>query len=136
VLIFLDSITNLFNLAAIVKPYAAGLQRLIYTSSATRGSLLSLGSANDIMNAIMITLVLSKVDADKRLSYDEKLSFDQLPNLDDFAKRLLTHRWQCLEGRQRISIKTRQGDSYQKPKSFPTSKSKSFVTSYHYISHC
>jgi len=107
--IFSQDITNLFNLPPIVKPDAAGLQHLIDTLSALRGSLLSLVSANDIMTAIMITLVLSKVDADTRLSDDEKQSFDQLPNCDDFCKTL-TQRCQFLEGRQRSSIKNRQGD--------------------------
>lgn len=50
--------------------------------TAIRGSLLSLGTESDIMNAILVHLVLSKVDADTNENYDEKQEFKSLPSWD------------------------------------------------------
>ncbi|XP_070068168.1 uncharacterized protein [Drosophila takahashii] len=136
---------ELFNLQSISNPDATGLQRLVDTSSAIRGSLLSLASPNDVMNAIMTNLLLSKVDAETRLSYDEKQSFEKLPDWDEYCK-FLTHRCQFLEGQSRAIIKGRAIDTQQRQKTNHMHLSKSFITTNasctycdpgsHYITQC
>ncbi|XP_036335398.1 uncharacterized protein LOC118745835 [Rhagoletis pomonella] len=54
VLIFLEHITSLFNIQTMPKPDPSSLRTILDTVSALRGSLLSLGSEADVMNAIII----------------------------------------------------------------------------------
>ena len=61
-LIFFDNIAKLFDLPEIIKPSAVALRSMIDTVSATYDSLLSLGDDKKITNAILIHLVMSKVD--------------------------------------------------------------------------
>ncbi|KAM8702165.1 hypothetical protein ACLKA7_000903 [Drosophila subpalustris] len=81
------------------RPEASSLQSLIDNATAIRGSLLSIGSAEEIMNSIMIHIVLSKVDSESKSNYDERQILEKLPTWDDFCK-ILNRRCQFLEGQQ------------------------------------
>ncbi|XP_046810021.1 uncharacterized protein LOC124420605 [Lucilia cuprina] len=96
VLIFLEHITTLFNIPEMSKGDSVSLRYIIDTVSAIRGSLLSLGSELDIMNAIIIHIVLSKLDDSSKQNYDEKLDFRSLPSWDT-CYDILSHRCQFLE---------------------------------------
>ncbi|KAI8116345.1 hypothetical protein CVS40_11573 [Lucilia cuprina] len=61
-LIFLKNISKLFDLPEISKPSAPALRSMIDTVSAIYDSLLSIGDDKNISNAILIHLVMSKVD--------------------------------------------------------------------------
>lgn len=78
VLIFLDYNSNLFNLPTMPKADTTMFPKLIDSASAIRGSLLSLGSAENVMNSIMI-------------HYDEKQLYEALPDWNSCCK-ILTHR--------------------------------------------
>ncbi|XP_037959581.1 uncharacterized protein LOC119688956 [Teleopsis dalmanni] len=98
VLIFLDHITELFNIPGMIKADPASLRKLIDTVAALRSSLLSLGSEVEVMNAIIIYIVLSKVDAETKFAHDEKQEFEKMPSWDECYK-MLSRRCQFLEGR-------------------------------------
>lgn len=66
--------------------------------AALRGSLLSLGSELDVMNAMFIHILVSKVDSETKAIYDEKQDYKTLPSWDD-CYNILNHRCQFLETR-------------------------------------
>lgn len=96
VLIFLEHITALFNVSQMSKGDCVSLRNIIDTVSAIRGSLLSLGSEMDVMNAIIIHMVLLKLDEGSRQNYDEKQEFKSLPTWDT-CYNILSNRCQFLE---------------------------------------
>ncbi|XP_073838259.1 uncharacterized protein isoform X2 [Musca autumnalis] len=100
VLIFLEHIESLFNVPQMQKSDSVSLRHLIDTVSAVRGSLLSLGSEADVMNAILVHLVLSKVDNETKYNYDEKQDFKSLPSWD-LCYELLSRRCQFLESHRK-----------------------------------
>ncbi|XP_037959088.1 uncharacterized protein LOC119688482 [Teleopsis dalmanni] len=71
------------------------LRHIVDTVSALFGSLLSLGSEAD-MNAIIIHLVLSKVDNETKIFYDSQQDFESLPSWES-CYALLSRRCQFLE---------------------------------------
>ncbi|XP_073843780.1 uncharacterized protein [Musca autumnalis] len=100
VLIFLEHIESLFNVPKMQKSDSVSLRHLIDTVSAVRGSLLSLGSEADVMNAILVHMVLSKVDSDTKEKYDEKQEFKSLPSWE-WCYELLSRRCQFLESHRK-----------------------------------
>ncbi|XP_073820296.1 uncharacterized protein [Musca autumnalis] len=100
VLIFLEHIESLFNVPKMQKSDSVSLRHLIDTVSAVRGSLLSLGSEADVMNAILVHMVLSKLDSDTKENYDEKQDFKSLPSWD-LCYELLSRRCQFLESHRK-----------------------------------
>ncbi|XP_044313393.1 uncharacterized protein LOC123037339 [Drosophila rhopaloa] len=144
VFIFLDYISNLFAVPTIENANAAKLLNVVDTISAIRSSVLSLGSAANVMDAIIIHLMLGKLDPETKMQYQERQSYDQLPSWDDCCG-FLTRRCQYLEARERdhpvggTDIPTLS--SSKQPR-----KSKAFMTvnatcvyckgSSHYISSC
>lgn len=129
--IFHDCISNLFAFPQMKRPEASTLQRLIDNATAIRGSLLSLGSAEEIMNSIMIYIVLSKVDTESKSNYDERQSLEKLSTWEDFCK-ILNRRCQFLEGQ-------RDDQSEQRPsnvRSKNASSAKSFVNIAEECLHC
>ncbi|XP_073820359.1 uncharacterized protein [Musca autumnalis] len=100
VLIFLEHIESLFNVPQMQKSDSVSLRHLIDTVSAVRGSLLSLGSEADVMNAILVHMVLSKVDIETKDNYDEKQDFKSLPSWD-LCYELLSRRCQFLESHRK-----------------------------------
>ena len=97
-LIFLDNINSLFSISSISKPNATSLRSIIDNVAALRSSLLSLGSHLDVMNAMLIHIVLSKVDSASRSVYDEKQKLTKLPSWDEFYS-IMSRRCQFLESR-------------------------------------
>ncbi|XP_073814756.1 uncharacterized protein isoform X2 [Musca autumnalis] len=100
VLIFLEHIESLFNVPQMQKSDSVSLRHLIDTVSAVRGSLLSLGSEADVMNAILVHMVLSKVDNETKENYDEKQDFKSLPSWD-LCYEILSRRCQFLESHRK-----------------------------------
>ncbi|XP_037959594.1 uncharacterized protein LOC119688963 [Teleopsis dalmanni] len=88
ILMFLDHIIKLFNVPGMTKADPAPLRKLIDTIAALKSSLLSLDSEVEVMNAIIINIVLSKVDAETKLAHDEKQEFKKMPSWDEFYKML------------------------------------------------
>ncbi|XP_037931192.1 uncharacterized protein LOC119666003 [Teleopsis dalmanni] len=72
------------------------LRHIVDTVSALFGSLLSLGSEADILNAIIIHLVLSKVDNETKIFYDSQQDFESLPCWES-CYSLLSRRCQFLD---------------------------------------
>ncbi|XP_037929505.1 uncharacterized protein LOC119663992, partial [Teleopsis dalmanni] len=72
------------------------LRHIVDTVSALFCSLLSLGSEADILNAIVIHLVLSKVDNETKIFYDSQQDFESLPSWES-CYTLLSRRCQFLE---------------------------------------
>ncbi|KAL7725853.1 hypothetical protein ACLKA6_014887 [Drosophila palustris] len=120
--IFHDCISNLFAFPQMKRPEASSLQSLIDNATAIRGSLLSIGSAEEIMNSIMIHIVLSKVDTESKSNYDERQNLEKLPTWDDFCK-ILNRRCQFLEGQQADQSEQRHSNVRSKN----ASNAKSFV---------
>ncbi|XP_073828191.1 uncharacterized protein [Musca autumnalis] len=135
VLIFLEHIESLFNAPQMQKSDSVSLRHLIDTVSAVRGSLLSLGSEADVMNAILVHMVLSKVDNETKENYDEKQDFKSLPSWD-FCYELLSRRCQFLEShRKRTELP--ENITSHKPKSPRFNRSAhTFVNSNSNCSYC
>lgn len=105
-LIFIDHINSLFSITPMNKANAVSLRSILDSVSALRSSLLSLGSELDVMNAIIIHIVLSKIDGESKRVYDEKQDFKSLPSWD-VCYSILSRRCQYLESR------TTEVDSFQ-----------------------
>lgn len=65
-LISMENITSLFQINSILKPNASELRSLVDNVSALYSSLLSLGNHSDICNAMLIYLVMEKVDEESQ----------------------------------------------------------------------
>lgn len=100
-LIFQDHIASLFNLKKITKPDASDLRQTVDSVSAVLDSLSHLGTNEDITHAIVIYLVLSKVDSDSKSKWDEQLNYTSLPKWSDCAT-VLIRRCQFLEVNEKL----------------------------------
>ncbi|XP_037823707.1 uncharacterized protein LOC119612057 [Lucilia sericata] len=92
-LIFLKNISKLFDLPEVSKPSAPALRSMIDTVSAIYDSLLSIGDDKKISNAILIHLVMSKVDPVTKSKWEEQLDFERLPLWSD-CEAMLNKRYQ------------------------------------------
>ncbi|XP_017466939.1 PREDICTED: uncharacterized protein LOC108359537 [Rhagoletis zephyria] len=86
-LIFLESISSLFELSSVSKPSGAALRSLIDKASAIYGSLQSLGTDSQISQAMLIYLVLQKADEETNCKWKESLNFKALPTWDDCTSK-------------------------------------------------
>ncbi|XP_055909622.1 uncharacterized protein LOC129944297 [Eupeodes corollae] len=112
-LIFFDNVSTLFELKEISKPSASSLRSMIDTVSAIYDSLLSLGDEKNITNAIIIHLVMSKVDAITRSKWEEQLDFNTLPLWKD-CEEALNKRYQHLSAEEASSAKSKSSDKPSK----------------------
>ncbi|XP_073831766.1 uncharacterized protein [Musca autumnalis] len=136
VLIFLEHIESLFNVPQMQKSDSVSLRHLIDTVSAVRGSLLSLGSEADVMNAILVHMVLSKVDNETKDNYDEKQDFKSLPSWD-LCYELLSRRCQFLEShKKRIEFPEKVVANKPKPNNKFNRSAHTFVNSNSNCSYC
>ena len=93
-LIFLDNISMLFELPRIEKPSSSALRSLIDTVSAVFDSLLTIGDEKCITNAIIVHLVMSKVDSTTKKKWEESLDYQTLPswaNCEEALNRRFQH---------------------------------------------
>ena len=105
-LIFFNTISKLFELPTIPKPSAPLLRTLIDEVSAVYDSLLSLGDEKHITNAIIIHIVMTKVDSITRSKWEEQLDYDKLPLWKD-CEATLNRRYQHLSAEGASCSKTR-----------------------------
>ncbi|XP_055922737.1 uncharacterized protein LOC129953521 [Eupeodes corollae] len=117
-LIFLEYISQLIELPKVSKASSVSLRSLVDDISALFSSLLSIGSYENICNAIIIHIAISKVDQDTQSKWDEQLDYRKLPEWKECAS-VLNKRCQFLEARD---SKQSRSDSTLKPaiKSRPT----------------
>ncbi|KAL7724581.1 hypothetical protein ACLKA6_010158 [Drosophila palustris] len=87
-LIFFDTVAQLFDIPSMTKPSASSLRSMIDTVSAIYASLSSLGDEKDISNAMIIHMVMAKVDHVTKSKFEEQLDYDKLPSWEDCAKQL------------------------------------------------
>ena len=133
VLILRDHVSAIFDMPLLSKPDGVALRKLIDNAAALRGSLLSLGSVEEILNAILIHLVVSKIDSDSRNRYNESQDFKEFPT---WCCSILSRRCQFLEN------KTQSHDYVQKATTQHTkshnSKKAAFVNtnSAHVCAYC
>ena len=71
------------------KPSSSDLRNIVDTVSVVLDSLAHLGTSKDIMNAMVIHLVLSKVDSDSKSKWDEQLDYKKLPSWEDCSSILI-----------------------------------------------
>ncbi|XP_037819937.1 uncharacterized protein LOC119609284 [Lucilia sericata] len=105
-LIFFDNISKLFDLSEITKPSASALRSMIDTVSAIYDSLLSIGDDKKITNAILIHLVMSKVDPVTKSKWEEQLDFEKLPLWPD-CEAALNKRYQHIAADESSSSRPR-----------------------------
>ncbi|XP_067634789.1 uncharacterized protein [Eurosta solidaginis] len=99
------------------------LRSLIDNVASIKGALLSIGSEKDIMEALLIDIILTRLDADSKKAYDERQEFKELPSFEKCYTNL-SHRCQLLE-----SWNKRSPDVANHIPNSKVSKSKAFVTS-------
>ncbi|XP_073823116.1 uncharacterized protein [Musca autumnalis] len=95
-LIFMENISTLFDLPDVSKPSSGQLRSLVDNVSALYSSLQSLGSPTDIVNAMLIHIVMGKVDGDTKRKWKDSLDFSKLPTWED-CSNILERRCQYLE---------------------------------------
>ncbi|KAH8292645.1 hypothetical protein KR054_004087, partial [Drosophila jambulina] len=98
-LIFMNNISTLFSLPKISHQSASSLRNLIDTVSSIYGSLLSIGDNTTISNAMLIHLVLNRVDPVTKQKWEEQLDYKTLPLWSDFEK-MLNRRYQHLSAEE------------------------------------
>ncbi|XP_055922514.1 uncharacterized protein LOC129953385 [Eupeodes corollae] len=106
-LIFLEYISQLIELPKVQKASSVSLRSLVDNISALISSLLSIGSHENICNAIIIHIAMSKVDTDTQSKWDEQLDYKKLPDWKDCAS-ILNKRCQYLEARDSKQIRLEQ----------------------------
>ena len=98
-LIFFDNVRKLFDLSEMSKASSSALRSMIDTVSAIYGSLLSIGDEKDIVNAMIIHLVMSKVDPVTRTKWEEQLDYQKLPLWSD-CEAALNKRFQHISAEE------------------------------------
>lgn len=87
-LIFMENVVSLFELPSMAMPDGQQLRSIVDNASALYSSLLSLGSERDISNAMIIHIIMAKVDEESRNKWGESLDFVKLPTWDECTKVL------------------------------------------------
>ncbi|XP_017487259.1 PREDICTED: uncharacterized protein LOC108375625, partial [Rhagoletis zephyria] len=118
-MIFIETITALFELPSTARQNASQLRSSIDNVSALYSSMLSIGSEK-ISHLLLILIVMDKVDDETQTKWKESLDFTKLPTWEECAK-VLERRCQFLEF---SSGPLAFGDSV-KPGNKPDSKNKS-----------
>ncbi|XP_061400515.1 uncharacterized protein LOC133336248 [Musca vetustissima] len=90
-LIFMENITNLFELPSMSKHNCTQLRSLVDNVSALYSSLLSLGSHSDIAQSMLIYIVMEKVDDDTKRKWKDSLDFTKLSSWNDCLKVVERH---------------------------------------------
>lgn len=79
-LIFLENISTIFAIEKVTKPDSKQIRRTVDAITALYNSLTSLGSLQQICDAMMIHVLMSKVDVDTRHKWNESLDYRSLPS--------------------------------------------------------
>ncbi|XP_037943125.1 uncharacterized protein LOC119675975 [Teleopsis dalmanni] len=95
-LIFLENISALFKVPVACKSDSKQLRNIVDTMSALYSSLKTLSSTTQIMDAIMIHLLMNKVDPGTKQRWEDQLSYETLPTWEGCCK-MLERRCQQLE---------------------------------------
>ena len=132
-LIFIDYINSLFSIPPMTKPSASSLRLILDNVTALCSSLLSLGSVLDVMNAVIIHIVLSKIDEESKRVYAEKKDFKSLSSWDQ-CLTILSCRCQFLESRNTEVDSFQVRDSRSKQTSKRTGSS--LVVAYIFCEYC
>ncbi|XP_065368751.1 uncharacterized protein LOC135961183 [Calliphora vicina] len=112
-LIFYDNIRQLFHLQEITKPSSSALRSMIDTVSAIYDSLLSIGDDKAITNAIIIHLVMTKVDPITRTKWEEQLNYEKLPLWSD-CEEALNRRYQHISAEEASGSRPQSNKNTQK----------------------
>lgn len=110
VLILKDHISSIFDLPSLSKAEAVHLRKYIDNVSALRSSMFSLGSCEEILDAMIIHLVVSKLDSESQNKYNESQDFKEVPTWKK-CYSTLNRRCQFLENKIKpadIVVKTPQ----------------------------
>ncbi|XP_043648453.1 uncharacterized protein LOC122616929 [Drosophila teissieri] len=81
-LVFLDNISSLFALPTVAKSNGQQLHSLIDNASALYNSLRSLSTEPQICEAMLISIVMGKVDQETKRKWNESLDYTTLPSWD------------------------------------------------------
>ncbi|XP_043642481.1 uncharacterized protein LOC122612735 [Drosophila teissieri] len=81
-LVFLDNILSLFALPTVAKSNGQQLRSLIDNASALYNSLRSLSTEPQICEAMLISIVMGKVDQETKRKWNESLDYTTLPSWD------------------------------------------------------
>ena len=112
-LIFLENIASLFQLSPMSKSSPSQLRSIVDGASALYDSLLSLGSEKDVAQAMLIYLVIDKVDGQTKKKWNESLDFKKLPTWSSCAELLERH-CQYLESFYNSNVHNNEGNSRDK----------------------
>ncbi|XP_065355382.1 uncharacterized protein LOC135949860 [Calliphora vicina] len=112
-LIFIEHIQNLYDLPNLNKSSGMQLRSLVDSASAIYGSLKSLGTAEDICNALIIHLISQKSDKDTQIKWRENLDYAELPSWDRYCK-YLERRCQFLESAENFPSYSGAQTDFQK----------------------
>uniref|UniRef100_A0A1I8PRY2 CCHC-type domain-containing protein n=1 Tax=Stomoxys calcitrans TaxID=35570 RepID=A0A1I8PRY2_STOCA len=103
-LIFLENVTSMFDISKSNKPVPKQLRNIVDTISALYSSLKSLGSYEQICDAFIIHLAMSKVDSETKQRWDEFIDYSKLPSWTECCA-MLDRRCQQLDAQCRRSSK-------------------------------
>ncbi|XP_043864991.1 uncharacterized protein LOC116804732 [Drosophila mojavensis] len=81
-LVFLDNISSLFMLKSVSKSNSQEIRSLIDNSTALYNSLKSLGNEAQIAQAMLIAIVMDKMDMETKRKWNESLDYSKLPTWD------------------------------------------------------
>ncbi|XP_043861747.1 uncharacterized protein LOC122756421 [Drosophila santomea] len=81
-LVFLDNISSLFALPTVAKSNGQQLRSLIDNASALYNSLRSLSTEPQICEAMLISIVMGKVDQETKRKWNKSLDYTTLPSWD------------------------------------------------------
>lgn len=104
------------------KGSAGHLRKIIDTTNARLSAMLSLGNYQDVTNALIIYLVMDKLDAESQIKWEESVDYTQLSSWENCSE-ILSRRCQTLEARETKSVHT---DLKQTIKDVHPSKPKTF----------
>lgn len=102
-LIFESHVSKIFELPKTVKNSAADLRNLLDEINTNLDALKSMGSVEEILDAILIHLATERLDPNTTSKWEESRALDSLPSWSEFSK-VLNRRCQFLEVKSRKQV--------------------------------
>ncbi|XP_037811944.1 uncharacterized protein LOC119603818 [Lucilia sericata] len=96
---FEEHVTALFAIPKVAKSSAAHLSQVLDGVNTHLSAMLSLGDHNDIANAMLIHMVIERVDEDSQVKWEEAVDYTKLSSWDE-GSAVLMKRCQNLEARE------------------------------------
>ena len=96
---FEEHVTALFDIPKSSQSSAAHLRQVLDSVNGHLSAMMSLGNHKDIVNAMIIHLVMERIDMDSQVKWEESVDYSKLSTWEECSS-ILSRRCQNLEARE------------------------------------